>query len=61
MTFHLFLHMKLFLDTQNFDKEKDAVNTWLQSQVAFFYNKEIQKLVPHYDKYLNDGGNYVEK
>jgi len=50
--------MKLFLDTQNFDKEIDAVNTWLQSQVAFFYNKEIQKLVPHYDKYLNDGGNY---
>jgi hypothetical protein len=27
------------------------------SQVASFYNAGIQKLVPHYDKCLNNGGN----
>jgi hypothetical protein len=26
-----------------------------------FYKEGIQKLVPRYDKYLNNGGNYVEK
>jgi hypothetical protein len=31
------------------------------SQMASFYNAGIQKLVPRYDKCLNNGGNYVEK
>jgi hypothetical protein len=33
----------------------------LWSRVATFYEKGIQKLVPCYDKCLNNGGNYVEK
>jgi hypothetical protein len=32
----------------------------LWSQVAMFYKEGIQKPVPHYDKCLNNGGNYVE-
>jgi hypothetical protein len=34
---------------------------WLSSQAATFYEERIQKLVPRYDKCLNNGGNYVEK
>ena len=30
-------------------------------QAAAFYEEVIQKLVPHYDKCLNNGGEYVEK
>ena len=33
----------------------------LWSQAASSYEDGIQKLVPHYDKCLNNGGNYVEK
>jgi hypothetical protein len=33
----------------------------LWSQVDTFYEEEIQKLVPCYDKCLNNGGKYVEK
>jgi len=40
---------------------KDAVQKWLTSQAAAFYEEGIQKLVPHYDKCLNNGGEYVEK
>jgi len=29
--------------------------------VAAFYEEGIQKLVPWYDKCLNNGGEYVEK
>jgi hypothetical protein len=38
-----------------------AINTWFVSQAASFYNAWIQKLVPPYDKCLNNGGNYVKK
>ena len=31
------------------------------SQAAAFYEEGIQKLVPRYDKCLNNGGEYVEK
>jgi hypothetical protein len=34
---------------------------WITSQAAAFYEEGIQKLVPHYDKCLNNGGEYVEK
>jgi hypothetical protein len=37
------------------DDLKDAV------QAATFYEEGIQKLVPRYDKCLNNGGEYVEK
>jgi hypothetical protein len=60
----VFLHLKTFLVGRRFhdDNEiKEAVNTWFAFQAALFYDAEIQKLVPHYEKYLNNGGNYVEK
>jgi hypothetical protein len=57
------LHLKTFLCGLQFhDNEvKEAVNMWFASQAASFYDAEIQKLVPHYDKCLNNGGNYVGK
>jgi len=62
--FHLFLHLKKFLGSKRFDDDddlKDAVQKWLTSQVATFYEEGIQKLVPHYAKCFNNGGEYVEK
>ena len=61
--FHLFLHLKKFLGRKRFDDDddlKDAVQKWLTSQAAAFYEEGIQKLVPRYDKCLNNGGEYVE-
>jgi len=58
--FHLFLHLKKFLGVKQFDDD-DAVQKWLTSQVAAFCEEGIQKLVPHYDKCLNNGGKYMEK
>jgi hypothetical protein len=59
----VFIQLKTFLGgKQPYDDEvKEAINTWFASQVASFYDAGIQKLVPHYDKCLNNGGNYVEK
>jgi hypothetical protein len=40
------------------------LNNWLgsqRSQAVHFFDIEIQKLIPRYDKCLNSGGNYVEK
>jgi len=62
--YHLFLHLKKFLGSKLFDNDddlKDAAQKWLTSQVATFYEEGIQKLVPHYEKCLNNGGEYVEK
>jgi histone-lysine N-methyltransferase SETMAR len=62
--FHVFLHLKTFLGGWQFhnDEEvKDAIKTWFASQVASLYDAGIRKLVPLYDKCLNNGGNYVEK
>jgi histone-lysine N-methyltransferase SETMAR len=62
--FHVFLHLKTFLGDRRFhdDSEvKEAVNTWFASQAASFYDAGIQKLMPRYDKCLNNGGHYVEK
>jgi len=39
----------------------DAVQKWLTSQAPAFYEEGIQNLVSRYDKYLNNGGEYVEK
>jgi hypothetical protein len=57
--FHEFLHLKNFLDGQQFldDEVKGAINTWFASQAA----SGKQKLVPRYYKCLNNGGNYVEE
>jgi hypothetical protein len=60
----VFLHLKTFLGCQRFhddSKVKEAINTWFMSQVASFYDAGIQKLVPCYDKCLNNDGNYVKK
>ena len=40
---------------------KEAITTCFASQAASFYDEGIQKLVQHYDKCLNNGGNYVKK
>jgi histone-lysine N-methyltransferase SETMAR len=61
--FHLFLYLKSFLAGRQFhdDSEvKEAVITCFASQAISFYDEWIQKLVQHYDKCLNSGGNYVE-
>jgi histone-lysine N-methyltransferase SETMAR len=55
--FHLFLHLKKFLGGKRFEADddmKDAVQKWLTSQTAIFYEEGIQKLVPRYDKCLNN-------
>jgi len=62
--YHHFLHLKKFLGGKRFDNNgdlKDAVQKWLTSQAAAFCKEGIQKLVPPYDKCLNNGGEYVEK
>jgi hypothetical protein len=56
--------LKKFLAGQRFNNDeniKRAVQKWLSSQAATFYDEGIQKLVSRYDKCLNNGGNYVEK
>jgi len=63
MTLSVVLHLKKFLGGKRFDDDddlKDAVQKWLTSQAAAFY-EGIQNLVPRYDKCLNNGGKYVEK
>ena len=62
--YHLFLHLKKFLDGKQFDDDddlKDAVQKWLTSQAAAFYEEGIPKLVLCYNKCLNNGSEYVEK
>ena len=65
--FHLFLHLKKFLGGKRFDDDdddnglKDAVQKWLTSHAAAFYEEGVQKLVPRHDKCLNNGSKYVEK
>ena len=62
--FHLFLHLKKLLGGKRFDDDddlKDVVQKWLIPQAAAFYEEGIQKLVPRYDKCLNNGGEYVDK
>jgi hypothetical protein len=61
----VFLHLKTFLGGRRFhdNKAKEAVNTWFASQVASFYDAGIQKLVPLYNKCLNNGivyGMYIK-
>jgi hypothetical protein len=61
--FHVYLHLKSFLGGRRFhdDEVKEAVYNWFASQAASLYDAGIQKLVPRYDKCLNNGGIYVEK
>jgi hypothetical protein len=62
--FNLFLHLKSFLADWRFgndDEVKEAVTMCFASQTAPFYDEGMQKLVQHYDKCVNNGGNYVRK
>jgi hypothetical protein len=62
--FHMFLHPKTFLGGRRFhgdNKVKEAINMWFASQAASLYDAGIQKLVPRYEKCLNNYGNYVKK
>jgi hypothetical protein len=60
--FHVLLHLKTFPGGRRFHdgKVKEAINKWFASQVASFYDAGIQKLVPRYDKCLNNVGKYVK-
>ncbi|GFY21045.1 histone-lysine N-methyltransferase SETMAR [Trichonephila clavipes] len=63
--FHVFLHLNKFLSSGEcfgIDEElKTYVTRWFHSQVAEYYHRVIQKLIPRFDKRLNSGGGYVEK
>jgi hypothetical protein len=43
------------------EEEKNKVTAWLGEQAEKFYDSGIQKLVPRLSKYLDKGGDYVEK
>jgi hypothetical protein len=46
---HLFLHLKRFLAAERFssdDEVKTAMQHWVKTLVADFFNEGIQKLVP---------------
>jgi len=61
--YRLLLNLKKFLGGKRFDDDDDlkgAVQKWLTSQAAAFYEEGIQKLVPRYDKCLNNEGEYVK-
>jgi hypothetical protein len=61
---HHFLHLERFLAAERFssnDEVKIAVQHWVKTLAADFFDEGIQKLVSRYDKCLNLGGDYVEK
>jgi hypothetical protein len=39
----------------------EGVKTWLNSKAADFFDTNIQKLIPRYDKCLNSGDGFIEK
>jgi hypothetical protein len=50
--FHLFLHLKRFLAAERFssdDEVKTAMQHWVKTLAADFFDEGIQKLVPRYD------------
>jgi len=60
--YDLFLHLKKFVASKRFDDYddlKDAMQKWQTSLAAAFYEESIQNLVSRYDKWLNNGGEYV--
>jgi hypothetical protein len=40
---------------------KESIAKWLTSQAVDFYEQDIKNLLPLYDQYLSEGGDYVEK
>jgi hypothetical protein len=61
--FHLFLHLKKHFAGKKFDDDEaqEEVMTWFKGRAADFYDSGIQKLVPRFNKCLDNAGNYVEK
>jgi hypothetical protein len=62
--YHLITYLKNWLRSQCFssnDELMEGVRTWLSSQAADFFDTDIQKLTPRYDKCLTSSGDYVEK
>jgi histone-lysine N-methyltransferase SETMAR len=60
--FHLFLHLKRFLVAERLssdDEVKTAVQHYVKTLAADFYDEGIHKLAPRYDKCLNLSGDYV--
>jgi hypothetical protein len=47
---HLFTYVKKWLESQRFNNNEElmeGVKTWLSSQATDFFDKGIQKLIPH--------------
>jgi len=42
------------------DKVQEEVMTWFKGQAEDFYDSGIQKLVPRFNKCLDNAGGYVE-
>lgn len=62
--YHLFPKLKEFLGGKQFTNDEElqqAVTAWLKSLAADEYNIGIEKLVPRYNKCLDNNGDYVEK
>jgi hypothetical protein len=62
--YHLFTYLKNWLRSQRFNNNEElieGVKTRLSSETAGFFDTGIQKLIPRYDKFLNSGGDHVEK
>ena len=43
------------------DELQEEVMTWFKGQAADFYDSGIQKLVPRFNKCLDNADDYVEK
>jgi hypothetical protein len=60
--YHLFPKLKEFLGVRHFKSDetvKDAVKQWLNGKAVELYDEDIQKLITHYVKCLNVGGNHA--
>jgi hypothetical protein len=62
--FHLFLHLKKHIAGKNFDdvdEVQEEIMACFKGQAADFYDSGIQKLVPRFNKCLDNACDYVEK
>jgi hypothetical protein len=60
----LFVYLKRFLAAEQFssdDEVKTAMQRWVKTMAADFFDEGTQKLVPLYDRCLSLAGDYVEK